>query len=653
MSVTETLVSPTPRALRLCVGAILIAAAGAALPAQSPVFRTGVNLVTVDATVVTAGGDPDETLGPDDFHLKVDGRTRRVVSAQFIRQSHDVIERLQPLPQHFSSNEFTDSGRLIVLAVDEPHIRRLEGRAALHAAATFISHLDPADRVAAIGLARGGRIEFTRDRAAVSRRLATLTGQGDTVRLQFNIGLSEALPIADGARTQLAEVVLRECGHSLAEYLNPARAADDTGGGRDGCVERVEQEAQSIAQQARTQARISLSALEGLIDALKEFDRPKTLVLLSEGIVADARLIDFAELSAAAQAARVTIYVLHLETPLFEAATERQSPTFLKDAQVRADGLARLAGSARGAMFRLVGSDPAPFQRIARELAGHYLLAFEPLDSERDGRLHRIEVSLAKRRGEIRARQAFRMPAAVASSRAREEDLVALLRGAGAVADLPVRVATYSYTQPGAADLRVVVSIEADGAADPSPHVLLGYVLVNQQGVIVASGAHRSEAGRHAFTTKLPQGTYTLRVGAIDALQRRGLAQRAFTAAVIQHHGVQVSDLILAPVPSQPHIPLHPLVDRVEQPQVVAYAELSSNGRLLRDLQIRFEVLPENSTAPQLVVPGELIRGSDRWAATRAVLAIDSLPAGRYVAVARVLSGEDELVRTTRPFTRP
>lgn len=641
--------------------AVVMSASLLAPPAsaqEAPIFRSGVDLITMDATVIGTGGHPDPTLGRDDFVLKIDGKARRVVSAQFVRHSPAAVDPLSSPPPrlHFSSNEFVDTGRLVVVAVDEPHIRRTEGRAALKAAGEFIDGLFPADRVAVLGLGRSGTLEFTRDRAAGRRLLAGLSGQADPVFIRFNIGLSEAVEIADGGRARLADVVLRECGRSLTEYLNPARAVDEaaSGGGRDACHEQVEQESRAMAQHARTQARISLSALEGLVESVKEFERPVTVVLLSEGLVADPRLLDFTAFAARAQEARVSIYVLHMETPLFEAATDRLSPTFLKDVQVRGDGLERLAGSARGAVFRLIGSDPAPFQRIANELAGHYLIAFEPQASERDGRLHRIELSVPHGGAQVRARQTFRLPVAVRSARAREEDLVRLLRSAQPATELPVRVATYTYVEPVSAQVRVVVSTEAEASSGASAGVVLGFVLVDTRGVIVASGALRSESGRHAFTTRVDAGSYTLRVGSIDALGRRGLVERTFTAAVQQQGGVQVSDLILAPVPRGPDLPLHPVIDRINEPRMVAYLELAAQkARPLNDVQVRFELIGEDDTARRPEFAGDVVSSGSLWASARAEIPLDGLPRGRYIVVARVLSGEREVARTARPFTIP
>ena len=506
-----------------------------------------------------AGRSPG--LGPDDFQIEVDGKRRAVVSPSSSPSAIDRPSGAARRRSYFTSNEHADAGRFIVIAVDEAHIRRLEGRPALRAAAEFVESLDPADRVAVIGLSRTGDIEFWRDRPALKRRLDSLIGQTDPFFLQFNIGLLEAVELADGNRTRLTDVVRRECGRSLNEITSSARADDDAVRS-DACPQQVEQEARGMAQHARTQSRLSLSAIAALIDTLKRLDGPKTLVLLSEGMLVDPRLIDLGQFAAAARDARVAIYGLHMETPVFEAAQDRVSPTLLQDMQVRGDGLARVAGAARGAMFRLVGSDPRSFARILEEKSAYYLLAFEPTESDRDGNMHRIDVRLARGGGSVRARPTFRMPGVAPSARTREEDLVTLLRSAYPVTELPVRVATFVYGEPGTANLRVVVSSEADMPAGPASEVLLGYVLIDGQGVIAASGAERATRERHAFSTKLPPGNYTLRVGGVDSLGRRGLVQRAFTAALVTRNGVRLSDVILAPVPHGPDAPLDPFIDR-------------------------------------------------------------------------------------------
>jgi len=641
------------------------------LLAQQPTFRSGVDLVTVDATVLGRDGSPIDSLGPDDFRLEVDGRVRRVVSAQYVSQAPR--KNLPPhlAATHFTSNEAADGGRVIVVAVDEAHIRRLEGRQALRAAGTFIDTLDPSDHIGVIGLTRLGALTLTRDHFALKQKLGALFGQADPVFLQFNLGLSEALEIAEGSRSRLADAVLRECGRALTDYVNLARAADDAGGGRDACPEQLEQESRGIAQHAHTQARISLSGLAALVESLKDIPGPKTVVLLSEGMVADPRRVDLARVSAEAQAARVSIYILHLEVPVFEAAQDRISPTLSRDLQVKGDGLARVAGAARGAVFRLAGNDPRPFERIARELSGYYLLAFEPIETERDGRSHRIRVALARGGGELRARTGFTLPVVAPTTQSRDARLVTLLRTLTTATELPVRVATYAFAEPDSPRLRVVVSAEAevgpstrdrqpDGLTAPrsgqaAATALLGFVLIDSRGVIAATAGHEARGGRYAFSAVVAPGMYTLRAGAIDPLGRQGSVERPFDARVTVAERVSLSDLILAPLPARPGDALEPFIDRVSGSRVIAYLEMHASERERLPDAVRI-VITRGETDGALVTVAADVTPDKRgggWAIARAIVPTAGLAPGRYLARAEVVAGGRTIARVPRPFTIP
>ena len=614
-----------------------------------PTFRSGVDLVTVDAAVHDSDGRPVETLRPEDFRLEVDGRVRPIASAQFISHAAQLASSLPVSAAHFSSNEGVDAGRVIVVAVDEAHIRRLEGKHALVAATRFIESLPDADRVGVVGLTHADTLTLSRDRVELRRTLERLTGIGDPVAQQLNLGVSEALEIAEGSRARLADAVLRECGRALTEYVNVARAADETGGGRDACPEQVEQESRAMAQYAHMQAGISIGALQSLIARLKDLPGPKTIVLVSEGMVVDPRRIDLSRLAAEAQAARVTIYGLQLEIPTFEAAQDRVSPTAARDLNVRHDGVARVAGAARGAVFRQVGTDPKPFERITRELTGYYLLAFEARDSDRDGRPHRIRVSLARgRRGELRARTGFTLPPA--SPAARGAELTALLRSLSLATELPLRVATYAYAEPSAQAVRVVISAEAGTASTPSG-TWLGFVLIDGAGVIAATAAHQAQRGRYSFSAVVPSGTYVLRAAAIDPLGRQGSVERAFRVRPGAANQLHVGDLMLAPPPATQKDPLEPFIDRVSGASVVAYLETHSSGTAPRPDAVRVHIARQDSDAPLASGRSSVSIRDGGWAMARTLVPIAGLPPGPYVARAEILAGGSVVAHTIRPFT--
>ena len=625
---------------------LLVCAIGLArlgLAAQQPVFRSGVELVSVDVTVVYDAGKPVEGMGAQSFDVRVDGKPRRVVSADYVRyrSSSPVV----PVSGgQFSSNESIDPGRLILIAVDQAHIRRVEGLAALRAAANFVDALEPADRVAAAPLNHTGPIQFTNEHASVKRYLERLSGDATAPPVQFNIGLDEALAISDGSRTRLDQVVLRECGEPLTRSENPRRLAENEGM-RDPCPTQVEQESRAVAQEARTESRLSLEALSSLIARLASIEGPKTLVLVSEGLVAEAQLFDLTPLGAAAQAARVTIYVLQLDVPLIEASDTRVSPSAQFDRQLRADGLARLAGSARGALFQLVGDDPYPFRRILRELSGYYLLAFEATDTDRDGRAHRIEVSTRQRGVTVRARPAFAIDGSRTSSTP-DIQLVRLLRSTRLATELPLRVATYAFRASEGDGLRVVLGAETDLAL--SAGATMGLVLTDAAGVIAASGAAPSESGRFVLPATISPGTYVLKAGAVNGAGRQGSVEHRFEARLRSAGDLRVSDLMLSEQSGRPAEPLRPAILHPASNRLEAYLEIyAAEDWKAAAGGVVLDVIPAGETGAILTRPASVTRGGDgRWI-VRAELPLGNLPRGSYTVAARIGSTG---TRIERPF---
>jgi len=621
-------------------------------PVDAPIFRSGVDLVTVDATVLDDDGRPIEGLGAQDFELRVDGQPRAVASAHFVAVARDNRPAEDaPRPSHYSTNEHAPRGRIILVAVDQEHIRAAEGMAALRAAGRFVDTLHPEDRIAVTGIPRlGSMLDFTTDRRAVKATLEGLVGQVTPVPAYYNIGLSEALHIGDGSRQHLDIVVRRECGASLAQTENLARAAEENRE-RDPCPVQVEQEARAQSQYIRNQASTSLAALRALIDSLRPIEGPKTIILISEGLIAEPRYVDFSQLAAAAAAARVTIHVLQLETPvLAEASQQRPSPTILDDRFLREDGLTRLAGAARGGLFPFIGDGTVPFARISRELSGYYLVGFEAGAADRDGRPHRIALRVKQRRALVRARQAFTADSQP-KERAVADQLTDLVRSPRLATELPLRVSTYTYQEPGTSKLRVVVSAELPKPSDAAASPTLAFVLLDTRNVIAASATQVALNGRHAFSTTVLPGDYTLKVAGIDPLGRRGSVERGFEARLQEAGLLRISDLLVAAAPASPDEPLHPTIDGTDDRDLVAYLELyADEAASLRQTTVRIEVATSESGPSFVTVPATMHRRDARWAIARAQLPTESIPAGRYFVRAQLYVAGQPVKRLVRPF---
>src|SRR5687768_11543530 len=115
--------------------ALAVATLAASQEPQPPrtTFRSAVDLVPVDVSVVDRNGRPVSDLSADDFTLTVDGRPRRIASAQFIAAER-ATQTAPPKPMEYTSNAGATGGRLIMIAIDSSNIGVGRGRAAFEAA---------------------------------------------------------------------------------------------------------------------------------------------------------------------------------------------------------------------------------------------------------------------------------------------------------------------------------------------------------------------------------------------------------------------------------------------------------------------------------------------------------------------------------------
>src|SRR6185436_11378269 len=115
----------------LCAVAALALVAAQERPIQGPTFRTGVDLVAVDVSVVDRNGRPVDDLLAPDFVVKIDGAARRVVSADLVKVDVETERKRQVADKtqnFYTSNLTPPKGRRIVLAIDQVHIGPLELR---------------------------------------------------------------------------------------------------------------------------------------------------------------------------------------------------------------------------------------------------------------------------------------------------------------------------------------------------------------------------------------------------------------------------------------------------------------------------------------------------------------------------------------------
>jgi hypothetical protein len=166
------------------------------------------------------------------------------------------------------------------------------------------------------------------------------------------------------------------------------------------------------------------------------------------------------ELAAAARVALFAVRVNEAGGGLVGAESNLPLAAVGDDQNFHEHGLETLAEVARGVVLR--GSSELAFERIAREISGHYLLGFEAEAGERDGKNHKLAVKVARSGATVRTWQSVSLPPAP-SPKQQEQSLAASLRSPQPATALPVRVASYAMPDAASRKVRVLVVAEVGG----------------------------------------------------------------------------------------------------------------------------------------------------------------------------------------------
>lgn len=637
------------RGLAVALSMSMLAAAQDAQPPRAT-FKSSVDLVPVDVSVVDKDGRPVPDLTAQDFSLLVDGKPRRIASAEFIAIA-DSAEAAPPRAPEYSSNVGAAGGRLIMLVVDAEGIGIGRGKTAIEAARRFVGTLNRADRVALVVLPGvGPQVEFTTNHALVQSLLANVVGRGTDDVGPRRIGLSEALALEGGDRTAVRDIVARECSTDPAPTLI------------ESCLQRIQGEGTHVLMSVRERSRNSLAALRGLFDRMDTGNTPKTIVLLSEGMLFDRDLGDTAALGARASAAHIILYVLQLDASGTDAASQRLATSQTADKTVLKHGLDQLAAQARGEVFRTFGDADFAFQRLRRELSGYYLLSFEPEPGDRDGTPHRIRIDVRRSNLEIRSRREFTVgpPAALTT----EEIVRQTLSTPILAADIPLKLTTYTFQDPASSRLKILLAVEIDRSLNAQENVSLGYVMLDNLGRAGASRLQRTVAApvdslrrvqQWVGAAVAPAGTYTVKVAVVDDSGRRGSVERTINARLNAFGQLRATDLLVADNTTQNAGDAPPPVAAdLTGDELHAYFELLSEApEQLTNATVRIEVAQSETgraieSAPARLQAAERAEGRRRTA--EAGVPIGLLPPGEYVARAVISVGGRKVGQVIRPF---
>ena len=647
---------------------------------KPPTFKSAIELIAVDVNVVDRNGQPVAGLSADQFEVSVDGKPRRVASATFLDYASAAAPpaptaiAAQPLrvERGFGSNEREEEaetgtpGRVVVLAVDQLSFAPGSGRAAIESARKFLDRLQPADRVGLVAYpSPGPTVTPTAERGVVREALGRVLGMADTTQpLRPYLSISEAIAIDRGDATARQQVIERECG-SEAAALEPGLYS-----GLEACMRRVDAAAPQLVTQLEAQARRSINGLQSAVDAISRVAGPKTLVVLSAGLIptGSPRIDVRAEIQAVADtaaAANLRIYVLHLARSVLDAfsADRLKAPaTPFEDQAALSAGLQMLAGMSAGSLFTVSAGADAAFDRVARETSAAYVIGLEPEPADRDGKAHRIQVRVRVPNTTVRSRASFIVPAAASAPATPEAAVAEALKPGRLARDLPIRVTAQALRDPSGGQVRVVLSANIGRGVQGPAELRVGYAITDETGRRLGASVDRlrlqprgsgaDASWSYVNSLIVRPGLYALRLAAASADGQVGSVEFELDAKLRPGDGAALSDVLILDPLRPAGQGLATVVDgRVSGTSLSVYHETYPvRGRAVSS--VSFDIADQPDSPPVAGVRAKPVSGDGgrRWSAS-ADVDMRLLPPGDYVVVATAYDGDTKLGSVSRAFT--
>jgi len=395
--------------------------ATAAQQRQTPTFRSGVNVVEVDAVVLDQQGRFLTDLREDEFEIFEDGKLQHLASVQLVNIPVERVEtplfaeRAVPPDVHTNARPF--EGRLYLIVLDDLHTAPIRTQLVRRIATQFVEQNVAPNDLAAVVVTSGNRKqsqELTGDRRLLTAAIGRFVGQKVT-----SPGLA-----------------------GLAMMGTPETLSSDAAG-----PQRV------FNARASLQTLADLSAFAGRIR-----NRRKAMVLVSEGIdygfgaaspqqqaapadpaVQSSGAIAFndaaprevrdrlREMVAAANRANVTLYAFDPRVytqggdDLVDIASGQpedpgkdivvKTTMLQEDLQASQDNLRTMAAETGG--FAVTGSPEnvqRAFERVRVENSNYYILGYYASNDARDGKFRKIVVRVKRAGVRVEARKGYTAP---------------------------------------------------------------------------------------------------------------------------------------------------------------------------------------------------------------------------------------------------
>jgi VWFA-related protein len=469
-----------------------------ALSAQAPEtqrFRSGIDLVTVDAVVVDKDGRPMQGLARDDFTVLEDGKAQQVTDFEAVAIDAPVLDMaaMPPALPHppISTNvgqRFAPAvGRAFAVVFDDLNLTRAQGDQARKALKDFLeTAASPDDTITFVttsGVAWfNAKMPQDRDRllAVMSRVEGKYVPDTSAERMTDY----EAMRIHQYQDILVEAQVRRRYEYNRVNGLTPKSPLGQNDNpkvgempGNYGVIDSfIESHAEEVYATHEGRNREVLNLIARSVDALRTARGRKSVVLLSKGFIYDTELKGFKEVARAAREANVAIYFIDargLEVAPTQFTAESIGPTDPRDigaafANIHLEAAGAVAVAEESGGFAVLNNNDlsAGFKRIAAESRHYYLLGYVSNNAKRDGRFRRIEVKVKRPGTKVRARRGYYAPLdndpAAVTRVGLDPDVQRALDAPREIADVPVRATALVFEEARAGIASVMLAAETD-----------------------------------------------------------------------------------------------------------------------------------------------------------------------------------------------
>ena len=571
---------------------------------QSPVASERPSGPTVDFVAVDADGTPVTDLESSEVEIRIADRGRVVRSLRRVTTAApNAASARAHIPPPYGTNDDVAAGRRFVLVVDQESFGAGREYLFRNAVEGLLAQLTPADQAMVAALPFGGvRLAFTSDKARIRLAIERVAGQGSR----------------------------GETGSDLA---------------------------------CRT--RRFLESLEAWLQEQPRRPSPLTVLLFTAGMAAPRRdapmglmpgmcelVVDqFRVVTTAASAARANFYVMQPADVGIGTSPTRPTLAGVGDrgSDNPLEGIEHLAGVTGGVRLSLDATGTASLLRVGKETAAYYVAELEPRSGDETGRSRPLSVRVARRGVTVRARPEI---AFTGSSQARTSSLTVkdLLGSSDAFTELRLRTGGFTI-RDSEGQLRVGVVVEP---LDPAASLTsAGAILITADGQVPSHWFARDASERPLLgALAVTQGTYRLRVAAIDGTGRAGAAEANIDAALTPVGPLSLGSLMLG---VSRNGATTPQLEFGLEPTAIVYFDIYGGAAGL-PLTARAEIARDVDGPPLVTLPLALTRADAGRVVASGTVPLGALPAGDYVVrgVVRLETGETgRVTRTLRKAVKP